>query len=69
MLACMTKTAKYQILSVRLGRDVGVVISEGRARGESYAALASRLSQESGIPVSFETIRLWHESIMEGGTK
>lgn len=52
-------TAKYELLQLKLGRDLAAYVAEKRAGGRDWRALADELSAEAGVDVSHETLRSW----------
>lgn len=56
----MSQSVLYQLLSARLGRDVGEVIGKARQSGESWSDLEFRIRSEAGVSVTYETLRKWH---------
>jgi len=55
----MRQTTAYQLLQVRLGRDLAEWVAAKRKDGESWRAIASDATAITGLPVSHETFRAW----------
>lgn len=55
----MTRSAKYQLLQVRLGRDLKDYVAERAKDGTGTRPIARDLTSITGIPVSYEALRNW----------
>lgn len=51
--------AKYAEIEDKLGRSLGDFIAAGRAQGLSWRKLATDVSEQTGIEVSHEALRIW----------
>lgn len=49
------------LLGVRLGRDFSGWLAERREDGESWRSIERTLQELTGITVSRETLRTWHQ--------
>lgn len=52
-------TAKYELLQLKLGRDLAAYVAEARSKGRDWRTMAADLSVVTGVPVSHETLRAW----------
>lgn len=52
-------THTYQLLQVRLGRDLAAWVEAQRQAGESWRAISAAAAAITGISVSHETFRAW----------
>ena len=55
----MRQTTTYQLIQVRLGRDLAAWVGDRRQDGDSWRAIAAAATSITGIPVSHETLRAW----------
>lgn len=54
-------SVKYELLQVRLGRDLDAYIRTARSQGRSWRTIADDLSTVTGVDVTFETLRVWFQ--------
>lgn len=52
-------TPTFQLLQIRMGRDLAAWVEAQRAAGESWRAIAASATSITGVPVSHETFRAW----------
>ncbi len=62
----MRQTALYQLIQVRLGRDLGDYIATARTEGRSLRRIAADLHAVTGQPVTYEAIRQWEQRAETG---
>lgn len=56
----MAPTARYELIQLRLGRDLAQYVTARRAKEKaSWRRIASDLSTITGMPVSYESLRTW----------
>lgn len=55
----MQRTAKYELLQVRLGRDLAAYVETARHEGRDWRTIATDLKAATGTTVSHETLRAW----------
>lgn len=55
----MGQTAKYQLIQLRLGRDLAQYVSDRQGSGDSWRTISADLSTLTGVHVSHETLRSW----------
>lgn len=51
--------AKYAEIEDKLGAPLATFIAAGRADGMSWRRLATEISEQTGIEVSHEALRIW----------
>jgi hypothetical protein len=51
--------AKYAEIEDKLGQPLGEFITAGRTAGLSWRRLATEVSEQTGIEVSHEALRIW----------
>lgn len=54
-------TAHYLEIENRLGRPLAAYIDEERGAGRSWRRIALNLTEATGIDVTGEALRVWHE--------
>lgn len=59
MIPLMRHTDRYQLLQLRLGRDLGTYIADARSSGRSLRQVAADLRTITGMPVTYESVRKW----------
>jgi hypothetical protein len=52
-------SARRELLSIRLGRDIHRWVAERREAGASWRVIADEATAVSGVPVSHESMRAW----------
>jgi len=55
------RTARFQLVQLRLGRDLTQYVNGRRAAQESWRAIAADLSSITDVRISYETLRTWFE--------
>jgi hypothetical protein len=55
----MRQTTTYQLIQVRMGRDLAQWVEAQREDGKSWRAIAADAAAVTGVPVSHETFRAW----------
>ena len=55
------RTARFQLVQLRLGRDLTQYVTLRRADQESWRTIAADLTSISGVSVSHETLRTWFD--------
>ena len=56
----MTPTQK--LIELRIGGDLPGFISRARSEGQSWRQIAADLTKRTGLTVSYETVRTWHQA-------
>lgn len=59
----MGRTAKQELLELRLGSLLSEYVRERRARGAGWRPIADDLRQATGVEVSWETLRSWYPEL------
>lgn len=57
-LSVMPRSARFQLLQVRLGRDLAQYVAS-RYPQDSWRVIANDLTQITGLSISHETLRTW----------
>jgi hypothetical protein len=52
-------TAKYELLQLRLGRDLAAYVTEARSDGRAWWVIAADLRSSTGMTVTGESLRTW----------
>ncbi len=52
-------TDRYQLIQLRLGRDLGAYIADARAAGRTLRQVAADLRTITGMPITYEWVRKW----------
>lgn len=60
------ETALYQLIQIRLGRDLGDYIATARTEGRSLRRIAADLHAVTGHSVTYEAIRQWEQRTEAG---
>jgi hypothetical protein len=61
----MAKTTTSQLIEHRLGRDLTAYVGSLRAEGLGWRRVATRVTEETGVPVSHEALRSWFTTLEE----
>lgn len=59
MTVSATPSSKFQLVEVRLGRDLTTYLVQAQAEGLSLRRIASDLTTLTGVVVSHEGVRSW----------
>ena len=54
---------RYAEIEAKLGRPLSQFVADRRADGASWRGLAAEILQKTGIKVSYEALRVWHQGI------
>lgn len=54
-------TPLYDLVQMRLGRDLYAYLSEAQAADRDWRSIAADVSSASGVSVSYESLRRWYE--------
>ncbi len=52
-------TDRYQLIQLRLGRDLGAYIADARRGGRTLRQIAADLNTITGMPITYESVRRW----------
>lgn len=55
----MARTPTHELADLKLGRPLAEYVAEGRAEGKAWRVIARDLYAETGIDVTYETLRSW----------
>lgn len=61
----MTRSAKYQLIELRLGRDLEQWVTDRAADGTGCRPIARDLSRMTGMHLSHDTLRVWFPKVFE----
>lgn len=59
------RTARFELVQVRLGRDLVQYVNGRRDARDSWRTIAADLSAITGVAVSYETLRTWFDDSTE----
>lgn len=54
------KSRKQQLLERSLNLDLEPYVRDQREAGLSWKAIARKLTRQTGVPISFESLRSWY---------
>lgn len=61
------RSAKFQLIELRIGQDLAERLGVWRRAGVAAAAMARLLTLESGVPLTGETVRSWLRDLDRNG--
>lgn len=53
-------TPTQQLVELRLGGDLPGFLARARENKRSWRAIAGDITERTGLPVSYEAVRMWH---------